>query len=488
MASVFKRKGTDRYLAGFHDHTGKHCTRSTRTTDKSAAKRIAAKWENASALRREGVIDPRQEEMQNETQKSVELHLADYQAKLEAGGSGERHVSRTLKMIRTIAAKGEFTAAANISADGVNRFAAELKTKGRSARTIQSYLTAIKSLTRWLVSNGKLPSDPLATVKKPNPETDRRLERRMLRHDEWHWLRDATAAGEDRFGMSGSERVLLYETAIQTGLRSNELRSLTRGRLYLTAEKPYITCKAGSTKNRKEARQYILSDLANRLRVHIATKAPKAPVFSLPADYEMAEMLRADLDDARKAWLHEARQDPEEFANREQSDFLNVKNHEGESLDFHAMRHTCGGWLAMTGAHPKSIQSVMRHSSITLTMDTYGHLIPGQEAETVARLSNLLGTDQPQALRATGTTDEKAGKSDKPSEKRSRRRSNFSAAPCVSGAGGCGDDQSADASDVPCNPLPFAELDGIVRSSAKGNESGTAGTRTQNQRIMSPLL
>ena len=488
MASVFKRKDGERYLAGFYDHAGTYRTRSTRTTDKSAAKRIAAKWENAAALRREGVIDPRQEEMLSESQRSVELHLADYQAKLETGGSGERHVSRTLEMIRSIATKGEFTTAADISADGVNRFAAELKTTGRSARTIQSYLTAIKGFTGWLVSTGKLPSDPLATVQKPNPETDRRLERRMLRHEEWRWLRDATAAAEDRFGMSGAERVLLYETAIQTGLRSNELRSLTRGRLYLTAEKPYITCKAGSTKNRKEARQYILTDLANRLRVHIATKAPKAPVFSLPADYEMAAMLRTDLDDARKAWLHEARHDPEEFANREQSDFLNAKNHEGESLDFHALRHTCGGWLAMSGAHPKSIQSVMRHSSIVLTMDTYGHLIPGQEAETIARLSSLLGPDQPQTLRATGTTDAQAEKPALESTERSGGRSSFRALPCVEGTRPCeGDDTTTDL-EQPSKSLRVADLGDGVRPLARGSESGTAGTRTQNQRIMSPAL
>jgi len=282
--------------------------------------------------------------------------------------------------------------------------------------------------------------------------------------------------------------VLLFETAIQTGLRSNELRSLTRGRLYLTGEKPYITCKAGSTKNRKEARQYILPYLADRLRDHIATKAPNAPVFSLPADYEMAEMLRADLDDARKAWLDESRHDPEELANCEQSDFLNVVNHEGESLDFHALRHTCGGWLAMSGAHTKSIQSVMRHSSIVLTMDTYGHLIPGQEAETVARMSHLMKDDHPQALKATGTSDLKATTSDNLSQKRCGQRCDLGAIPCVAGATPCDDVDSTDTSVESCNSLPFAELSGIVRPLAREYESGTAGIRTQNQRIMSPLL
>ncbi|MBI3862791.1 MAG: site-specific integrase, partial [Planctomycetia bacterium] len=37
------------------------------------------------------------------------------------------------------------------------------------------------------------------------------------------------------------------------------------------------------------------------------------------------------------------------------------------------MRHTCGAWLAMAGAHPKAVQAIMRHSTIVLTMDTYGH-------------------------------------------------------------------------------------------------------------------
>lgn len=198
--------------------------------------------------------------------------------------------------------------------------------------------------------------------------------------------------------------MLLYATAIQTGLRSSELRSVSRGRLFLDSTPPYVTCKARSTKNAKDARQYIQADLAGELRAHIATKAPAARVFGMPRREDVAKMLRADLADARREWLKAARHDPEERARREQSDFLLEKNHEGEILDFHALRHTCGAWLAMTGAHPKAVQSVMRHSTIVLTMDTYGHLFPGQEAETVARLPNML-TDPAEAMQATGTPD-----------------------------------------------------------------------------------
>ena len=40
----------------------------------------------------------------------------------------------------------------------------------------------------------------------------------------------------------------------------------------------------------------------------------------------------------------------------------------------------------MAGENPKTIQTVMRHSTITLTMDTYGHLFPAAESDAIARM------------------------------------------------------------------------------------------------------
>jgi integrase len=199
----------------------------------------------------------------------------------------------------------------------------------------------------------------------------------MMLHEEWDWLEGITRTKNvERYGVPAVERVLLYATAIQTGLRSGELRSLTRGRLFLEREKPFITCKAARTKNHKEARQYINRDLADELTAHIQAKLPKAGVFGMPHECDVAKMLREDVAAARAAWLRDAGTNVDELAHRESSDFLEAVNHEGEALDFHALRHTCGAWLALDGAHPNEVKSVMRHSSITLTMDTYGHLIP----------------------------------------------------------------------------------------------------------------
>lgn len=51
----------------------------------------------------------------------------------------------------------------------------------------------------------------------------------------------------------------------------------------------------------------------------------------------------------------------------------------------------------------KTIQSVMRHADIKLTLDRYGHLFPGSEADAVARLRGAFCTSE--QLQATGTDE-----------------------------------------------------------------------------------
>jgi len=43
---------------------------------------------------------------------------------------------------------------------------------------------------------------------------------------------------------------------------------------------------------------------------------------------------------------------------------------------FHDLRHTCASLMIAAGAHPKMIQQHLGHSSISVTLDTYGHLLP----------------------------------------------------------------------------------------------------------------
>lgn len=50
---------------------------------------------------------------------------------------------------------------------------------------------------------------------------------------------------------------------------------------------------------------------------------------------------------------------------------------EKQGLRFHDLRHTCAALLVEAGAHPKAIQERLGRKSITMTLDRYGHLLPG---------------------------------------------------------------------------------------------------------------
>jgi hypothetical protein len=92
----------------------------------------------------------------------------------------------------------------------------------------------------------------------------------------------------------------------------------------------------------------------------------------------------------------------------------------------------------------------MRHSSITLTMDTYGHLCPGQEADAVRQLESFMGHVVEQ-LATTGTDDLAP-------QVRSATRSAHAAKRCVDGAIPC--DESDEPTIVPLaqNPLKSTAL------------------------------
>ena len=479
MATIFKRGGRGsrggRYYIAFFDHNGKRVVRSARTTDKSAAERIAAKLEADAALRRDGVIDPAVDAISRESQRTIETHLAEFESKLTVAGRCPKHIRRTCKIIRAFRDYCRLERPIDITADHCHRFAEKVREDGLSPNTVHAYLTTLKGFTRWLTANDKLSRDPLLRVQKPNRKTDRRLERRMLLPDEWVQLSSNTREwDEHRYGMPAAERVLLYAVAIQTGLRSNELRSLVLGSLHLDVEPPYITCKADTTKNRTFARQYIREDLAQELAAHSATVSAKQPVFQLPPARRMANMLREDLNDARQAWLDEVASDAAEQARRVQSDFLSVENHNGEVLDFHALRHTCGAWLAKAGAHPKEVQTVMRHASITLTMDTYGHVFPGQEALTVARFPEM----QPSRTgKAKGESD-----ADPASESAAHaQRTRFDSG--QDGATECDDEAPSQQIEKRCKPLPHSEISETMRRSATPCEESGVGPPTQGLQI-----
>lgn len=388
MGTLFRRKGRgNTWYAQYVDHSGQRTTpKSTGTSDKATAKRVLAKWEGDAALRREGIIDAAAERLANQASRPLREHLKDFRASLTSAGKTRQHITQTSDVIEAVKDKYGWETLADIAIEHVEAFGAGLRAENAAGRTIQRKLAALKQFTKWCHTTGRLASNPLISLKTPSPKTDRRHERRALLPTEWPILQKATEEGiTHACGITGAQRALLYEFAIQTGLRAGEIRDLTPGKLHLDKAPYFVLVPAGTSKNRKQARQYITAGLREKLREHLKSVEPGNALFTLPHRTDIATMLRRDLVAAKEAWVAECKTEKQQ-EERRKSEFLAPENHEKQKIDFHALRHTCGAWLAMAGENPKTIQSIMRHSSITLTMDTYGHLFPASESDAIARL------------------------------------------------------------------------------------------------------
>ena len=76
---------------------------------------------------------------------------------------------------------------------------------------------------------------------------------------------------------------------------------------------------------------------------------------------------------------------------REYKPLLKHAGLEGESFTFHTLRHTFAMALFIRSEHPKVVQSLLGHSSITQTMDTYSHLMDGIGGDAVDGLDEAFG-------------------------------------------------------------------------------------------------
>jgi integrase len=64
-------------------------------------------------------------------------------------------------------------------------------------------------------------------------------------------------------------------------------------------------------------------------------------------------------------------------------------------LRLHDLRHTCASLAIAAGADVKVLQRMMGHASAALTLDRYGHLIPGQARSVADRLDEMARRARP---------------------------------------------------------------------------------------------
>jgi integrase len=304
--------------------------------------------------------------------KTLLDHIDDWEKHLRTKNSTDHYIVLVVSRVTNIMENCDFTYWRDISASTIENYVANIKL---SRRTKNLYLQSVKQFGTWIVKDQRAsesdnPLKYLETVQVLN--RDLKHPRRAITLDEMNHLLEVTKAGPELYGMSGYERWLLYQSAILTGLRRNELRSLTKSSFDFKNNTVFLA--GDDAKNRHEAIQSITKELSLEFERYLSNKLPAAPVFKgtynkhTQLTTHTAKMLKADLKRAGIPYV------------------LDKKY-----FDFHSLRHQCGTLLAASGVSPKTAMDVMRHSDINLTMSLYTHTLIGQKQDAITKAFSNVG-------------------------------------------------------------------------------------------------
>jgi len=85
---------------------------------------------------------------------------------------------------------------------------------------------------------------------------------------------------------------------------------------------------------------------------------------------------------------------PQNVTRRSFQPIINRANQEGEDVPlirFHDLRHTAATLLLLAGENPKVVSERLGHASVTITLDTYSHVLPTMQKEAARKLDALFG-------------------------------------------------------------------------------------------------
>ena len=189
----------------------------------------------------------------------------------------------------------------------------------------------------------------------------------------------------------GTRNEALYVVALHTGLRQGELLGLKWSDVDLEAGKLFVRRSLkvtknglgfGPPKNKASRRSVPLNKTAlAALRAHKTRQSKeRLRLGSLWQDLDLVFPSRTG-----------GPMDHNNLYEREYRALLKKANLDGQGFTFHALRHSFATALFMRGKHPKVVQSLLGHSSITQTMDTYSHLMGGVGDDAVEDLDEAFG-------------------------------------------------------------------------------------------------
>jgi integrase len=333
--------------------------------DKKATETRAAELERRGIRLAAGLVDPTEQHAKT----PLTEHAEDYRDYLASKGNTSRYVQLVLFRLMALLDGCGFVRIADVQTSAVLAFVSELRAGDKSLKTINEYLAAIKSFTRWLWRDKRVAVDPLAGLPRlaGKGEADIRHARRDFSPEELRRLLDtARQSPKSIRRLSGTDRYFLYLTACATGFRARELASLTPNAFDLTGDPATVRVASSCTKNRREAHQPLPADVARILVGYLRERPSGSVVWQGKWFLKAFRLIQADLQTAREQWLGESLDGPER-ERREQSDFLVYCDSQGRYADFHALRHSYITMVGKSGVSPKEHQDLARHWTYSMT-------------------------------------------------------------------------------------------------------------------------
>jgi integrase len=193
----------------------------------------------------------------------------------------------------------------------------------------------------------------------------------------------------------GERLEALYVLAVHCGLRRGELLALRWEDIDLDAAKPALQVRRTLTRGEK-GRGWIVgastkSDKGRRVR--LTRRAVAALRDHRKRQLEERMSLGGLWQDQGLVFPNEigAPFNPSNLRNRS---FKRIKVRSGvrEDLRFHDLRQTCATLLLREGVNAKVVSEMLGHASITITLNTYSHVLPDMQDSAVDAMDAALGT------------------------------------------------------------------------------------------------
>jgi integrase len=190
------------------------------------------------------------------------------------------------------------------------------------------------------------------------------------------------AAGGDRLEA-------LYVLAITTGMRQGEILALRWRDVDLEAGALSVT---GTLHRTKERGLVVSSPKTKGSRRHVSLTPALVSALRNHHRAQASERLAAGPKWDRRGFVFTTEVGgPIEASNLIRRSFKPLlKKAKLAPIRFHDLRHTAASLMLAQGVHPKIVAEMLGHSNISVTMDTYSHVLPGMQAEAVRLMQELL--------------------------------------------------------------------------------------------------